>query len=489
MNSQATPPGTVSRGQLSPRSFLKERKTDLWAAAAYATYMAWSFVCFFKPSFFSAQAEPFESSMLIASSLSAFSTLILAVLFAKALGTASEKKGALMAVATTASLGTAGTLFPLADFGSISTIAAAILTGASSALLFSALGARMFAADQRWLMLDILAGAFVSLFASALFIVMPDALSQAAGVLLPFGCAGCLVAGRGTTGAPGTQKEPRAASEDLSAAVPGLVKALVCILVLRFESSCLVFPFRTSNLPELAVPLAQSIASLALIAAVVLAIAHGTRSSKFDSIVVYRTTIFFALVGLALLPLALSPAVYFGFETTFYSLLKALALLFALRFSSQSGLSPWLTSAFALLMLRAAGLAASLVLETFPIFGLFAEEHLPQLDCTMIVLVLIVYLFVFTESDVLRLFEKSRKLTPQEIMERRCVLVADRYGLSPRETEVLTLLSQGRSAPHIASQLYLSVGTVNMYLHKTYRKLGVHSKQEALDIVEKAQDE
>jgi DNA-binding CsgD family transcriptional regulator len=57
-------------------------------------------------------------------------------------------------------------------------------------------------------------------------------------------------------------------------------------------------------------------------------------------------------------------------------------------------------------------------------------------------------------------------------------------GLTPRETEVLLILGKGRSLPYIADQLFVTTGTVKTHTIHIYRKLGVNSKQELLDLLE-----
>ena len=52
--------------------------------------------------------------------------------------------------------------------------------------------------------------------------------------------------------------------------------------------------------------------------------------------------------------------------------------------------------------------------------------------------------------------------------------------LSERESEILSLLSQGLSYKMIASQCDISIYTVNAHIRKIYRKLQVHSATEAL---------
>jgi DNA-binding NarL/FixJ family response regulator len=54
------------------------------------------------------------------------------------------------------------------------------------------------------------------------------------------------------------------------------------------------------------------------------------------------------------------------------------------------------------------------------------------------------------------------------------------YNLSPRETEILSLLSKGESYKMIANQLGISLDTVRTHIKKIYEKLHVHSQTEAV---------
>ncbi|ODT88222.1 response regulator transcription factor [Phenylobacterium sp. SCN 70-31] len=51
-------------------------------------------------------------------------------------------------------------------------------------------------------------------------------------------------------------------------------------------------------------------------------------------------------------------------------------------------------------------------------------------------------------------------------------------GLTPRETEVVRLVAQGRRNKEIARDLGISEGTVKMHLHNLYEKLSVTSRTE-----------
>ena len=59
--------------------------------------------------------------------------------------------------------------------------------------------------------------------------------------------------------------------------------------------------------------------------------------------------------------------------------------------------------------------------------------------------------------------------------------IADAYGLTAREREVVELYAQGRSRAFISAQLVISENTVRDHIKSAYRKLGIHNKQELID--------
>lgn len=70
-----------------------------------------------------------------------------------------------------------------------------------------------------------------------------------------------------------------------------------------------------------------------------------------------------------------------------------------------------------------------------------------------------------------------------ESIEERCREVSVEFGLSPRETDVLFLLAQGRTRLYIQEELFLAENTVKTHIGHIYRKLGVGNRQELLDLV------
>ncbi|OUO92146.1 helix-turn-helix transcriptional regulator [Gordonibacter sp. An230] len=119
----------------------------------------------------------------------------------------------------------------------------------------------------------------------------------------------------------------------------------------------------------------------------------------------------------------------------------------------------------------------------------FQPQTLSLIALLATLAILISYMFVFSESDLIALAkgdeEKADAAEPKrQRFQDRCKEVADEYGLSPKETEIMVLFAKGRSSTRIQEELYLSRGTVTTHLRHIYQKMDVHSKQEFLDVIE-----
>lgn len=67
---------------------------------------------------------------------------------------------------------------------------------------------------------------------------------------------------------------------------------------------------------------------------------------------------------------------------------------------------------------------------------------------------------------------------------RTCNEVARIYKLSPRETEIFLLIAKARNAEYVQQKLVISTHTAKTHIANIYHKLGVHSSQEMLSLVE-----
>jgi DNA-binding CsgD family transcriptional regulator len=56
----------------------------------------------------------------------------------------------------------------------------------------------------------------------------------------------------------------------------------------------------------------------------------------------------------------------------------------------------------------------------------------------------------------------------------------DDFGLTPRETEILDLVAEGKTNPEIAEILGIAPTTVRRHLENVYAKLGVHTRTAAV---------
>ena len=69
------------------------------------------------------------------------------------------------------------------------------------------------------------------------------------------------------------------------------------------------------------------------------------------------------------------------------------------------------------------------------------------------------------------------------LVKRRCDAMAQEFGLTERETEILERLAYGQNSTYIANCLFISANTVRVHTYNLYRKLGVSSRGELLDLV------
>ena len=138
-------------------------------------------------------------------------------------------------------------------------------------------------------------------------------------------------------------------------------------------------------------------------------------------------------------------------------------------------------------------------------FGVRSYEAFHQSTSLVVFLVYVVFmaLFIVTQRSRKReLLEMEQALKRQKEQQEElkramvdaseeeyaavCASIGRGCGLTKRETEVLGLLARGRDVAFICEELYLARNTVKGYTKKIYAKLGVHSKQEIIDLVESA---
>jgi len=74
-----------------------------------------------------------------------------------------------------------------------------------------------------------------------------------------------------------------------------------------------------------------------------------------------------------------------------------------------------------------------------------------------------------TVDDLLRRVEAARRRAD-----------GDEHALSARETEVVSMICRGASNQQIARALFLSPNSIKTYIRSAYRKMGVHTRSQAV---------
>lgn len=79
--------------------------------------------------------------------------------------------------------------------------------------------------------------------------------------------------------------------------------------------------------------------------------------------------------------------------------------------------------------------------------------------------------------------DPSFELSSDERHEYAMDMIAARYALTERERETASLMARGYTAKHVAEDLTVAVSTVKGYSKSIYRKMGIHRKDELIEIV------
>lgn len=80
--------------------------------------------------------------------------------------------------------------------------------------------------------------------------------------------------------------------------------------------------------------------------------------------------------------------------------------------------------------------------------------------------------------------ERDRSERLRDRVSKDCLLLQEQFKLSNRETEVAELIMRGNSVSSIAETLVISENTVRTHTKHIYTKLGIHKRQEMLDLVQ-----
>lgn len=78
------------------------------------------------------------------------------------------------------------------------------------------------------------------------------------------------------------------------------------------------------------------------------------------------------------------------------------------------------------------------------------------------------------------LVEAIERVADGKPQEEQLDWIGHEAGLSPREVEVLALVTQGMSNQEVADRLFLTINTLKSHIRQAYKKIGVTSRAQAV---------
>ena len=148
---------------------------------------------------------------------------------------------------------------------------------------------------------------------------------------------------------------------------------------------------------------------------------------------------------------------------------------------------------FAVFGVGLGGMFAGLLIGTFggSLLTSFCElgyraESLVALVCAGMVFA--AFLFIADERVFITFTggDEERPVAPRRF-GLRIREIAESHGLTAKETEILVLISKGRTSQRIQEMLGISTGTMNTHMVHIYKKLGIHDRQQLLDMLEETE--
>lgn len=211
----------------------------------------------------------------------------------------------------------------------------------------------------------------------------------------------------------------------------------------------------------------------------------------------------FLLFGLALgMPLGMLTGIFSGstamgvaleFSSTVQALMRVLLLVMAVLIAYETSTSPYLVVGVSLFI----PLLASFALGSsfLPGFSwLDGAAGCAALLSAAFFAAMAAFIVQINRSNAFRTMSaegESAVMNPAGTLgaESSCLptkarLITERYKLTEREADVMSSLASGKTAKQIGTELFISPQTVYTHAKHIYAKLGIHSKQELVDMLE-----
>lgn len=267
--------------------------------------------------------------------------------------------------------------------------------------------------------------------------------------------------------------------------------AVVCVFAISMVYGALSTTASEANIPrDLSAPMAQL---GGFIVAILFLVYFGLKKKK-PSVLLFN--VIFGVLGAAILLLPFLQHSYSAFLYAFASAawkLMVLILLYLVAITYAHDRRKLLMGITLACALPRIGLSVgTAVVDSL---GVGLESDFMRLTALAVFFLYLMLMVVWFINSFERKRAEDRARTSDEILERysaaqenvrvlRVDALAEKAGLTKREREVLAMLSQGRDLAYMCDELCLSRNTVKGYQKSIYAKMGVHSKQEVIDLMD-----
>jgi len=356
-----------------------------------------------------------------------------------------------------------------------------VMRGLGNATLTMLVACMLMEGRKEGIPLAVLAGLFVTIVLTALMIILPKALSFIIILLIPLGeaiLANAILKGNGTME---EDKESAPVKGEVRDLLPFIISVAIMIIFFNSANSISKSIHRYSEIS--ADPLALIITGVLI--ALVLYISCRSYQ-RFSTVSLYRTVFLFTMLCFLASPIVgKNPSAANSMIACSMATLRAFIFICEFLFCKKTGLSPLVVFSIGEMIRRVPNFICYFIVPEFQISSIMQNENSTlylSLFLVPAMVSLLIYVLVCTESEF-RIFEEEpdEENDLDQTLQRR-IAIAEAHNLTRRETEVFMLLAQGKSRPRIADELFLAPGTVDVHVKKIYSKLGVHNRQELLDL-------
>ncbi len=463
--------------------FLGKQMSKPWRLLGFGYFQTWVYLIALSPALMVPEgmyeADPSVVGMMLSGFLFASA---LAVVVANALRSLLENSFVLIGACL---VGGAGTLLMIwAPGGDAARVLGIVLADAGSVVLSLWWGKFWSVADTERMSWHLVVSSLFSCVLYLLLVSLPPFVLAFIVPVLPLFSAGVLLL---------SKDEPRriVVPSDITI-LPSRWKLVAAFLVIPIAYSLIRAFFAQGNLAVFGASHSMVMVSFAVFALIMAAIVAA--SGKRRAIArLYRTVMTLMLLGfisLMVLPLDLR-WVALGAVMLCYPIFEELIWLMNPNVRVSVGDRVLDIFGWGKIVFRAAAFFGVL-LGSWLLHQTWIPGEATTVACMLMTgLVVILSANVLTEKDFTLFLDpikventERRSLLSERSVEQSCLILADEYGLSKRESEVFQLLARGRSLSFIEGQLFISNSTARTHTRSIYRKLDVHTKQALIDLVE-----